>query len=119
MVLVVEDREEVRTLTCRMLQELGYETLAAAGGDEALAAARRHPGPIPLLLTDVVMPGMNGREVAEHLRLVHPGIKAIFMSGYTDRILTKAGTIDSAAAYLQKPFTLAQLAEILRQVERA
>ena len=118
-VLVVEDREEVRTLTCRMLEELGYTALAAASGDEALTVARRHSGTIPLLLTDVVMPGMNGREVADQLQQIQPGMKAIFMSGYTDRILTNTGSLDSAAAYLQKPFSLDQLAEILRQAEKS
>jgi len=117
MVLVVEDRDEVRTLTCRMIEHLGYQTIAASSGAEALEIARRHQGPIPLLLTDVVMPGMNGRELVEELHQIHPGMKAIFMSGYTDRILTNTGTLDSSAAYLQKPFTLDQVAEILRQVE--
>jgi two-component system, cell cycle sensor histidine kinase and response regulator CckA len=119
MVLVVEDREEVRILTCLMLEELGYQTLAAASGAEALVIARRHQGPIPLLLTDVVMPGMNGRELADQLHQIYPGMKAIFTSGYTDQILTNTGTLDSYTSYLQKPFTLPQLAEILQQVEKA
>jgi two-component system, cell cycle sensor histidine kinase and response regulator CckA len=116
-VLVVEDREEVRTLTCRMIEQLGYQALPASGGAEGLLLARSHPNPIPLLMTDVVMPGMNGREVADELHQIYPGIKVIFMSGYTDRILTHDGALDSSAAYLQKPFTLSQLAEVLRQVE--
>jgi CheY-like chemotaxis protein len=115
-ILVVEDREEVRNLTCRMLEELGYRTIAAASGLEALQIALAHPGGVPILLTDVVMPGMNGRELAERLLSVYPGMKTIFMSGYTDRILTDTAALDSSSAYLQKPFTLAQLAEILRQV---
>jgi two-component system cell cycle sensor histidine kinase/response regulator CckA len=111
-VLVVEDRAEVRTLACRMVEELGYQTLAAASGAEALSIAHHHPYPIPLLMTDVVMPGMNGRELADQLRQLYPEMKAIFMSGYTDRILT-----NPHEHYLQKPFTLLQLAEILRQGE--
>jgi PAS domain S-box-containing protein len=118
-VLLVEDREEVRTLTCHMLEEMGYQVLAASGGAEALVIAGRHADPIPLLLTDVVMPGMNGREVADRLHKLYPGMKAVFMSGYTDRILTDTGTLEFSAAYLQKPFTRAQLAAILRQVEQA
>ena len=115
-VLVVEDREEVRTMTCRMLRELGYETLSAAGGAEALALARVHPHRIPVLLTDVIMPGMNGRELAEQFRQIDPAMKTIFMSGYTDRILTDSQRLDTHTPYLQKPFTLTQLAAILRKV---
>ena len=117
LVLVVEDRDEVRSLICCMLDELGYRVLAASHGAEAIAMARDHAGPIPLLLTDVVMPGMNGREVDEELRRICPNIKTVFMSGYTDQILVDRGTIDSTALYLQKPFTLTELAAILRQVE--
>jgi CheY-like chemotaxis protein len=116
-VLVVEDREEVRFMTCRMLEELGYDTLEATGGAEALSVAGAHPHPIPVLLTDVVMPGMNGRELADQFHQIYPGMKTIFMSGYTDRILTGAHTLDTHTPYLQKPFTLAQLAEILRKVQ--
>lgn len=117
MVLVVEDRTEVRTLVCRMLEELGYRTLAATSGVEALTIAQRYEHPIPLLLTDVVMPGMNGRELADQLRQRYPAMKAVFMSGYPDRILTNTDTLDGREHYLQKPFTLTQLADILRQME--
>ena len=115
LVLVVEDRDDVRILTCAMLEELGYRTLAAAGGAEALEIVRRHQGPIPLLLTDVVMPGMNGRELWDQLHRIYPAMKVVFMSGYSDRILSNLGTLDSSSHYLQKPFTLARLADILRQ----
>ena len=118
-VLLVEDREEIRSLARHMLEEMGYTVLAACGGAEALAIAEQHDGAIPLLLTDVVMPGMNGREVADRLHEIYPGMKAIFMSGYTDRILTENGAPQLPAAYLQKPFTRAQLGAILRQVEQA
>ena len=115
MVLVVEDREDVRTLICRMLDELGYQVLSAAGGPEALEIAREQAEPIPLVLTDVIMPGMNGRDLVHEIRRLYPGIRAIFMSGYSDRILSDTGALDSPASYLQKPFTLAQLAGALRQ----
>jgi two-component system cell cycle sensor histidine kinase/response regulator CckA len=118
MVLVVDDRAEVRTLVCRMLEELGYQTLVATSGLEALTIARRHERPIPLLLTDVVMPGMNGRDLADQLRQIHPEMKTVFMSGHPDRILTDTGTLDADERYLQKPFTLTQLAEIFRQIEK-
>ena len=116
-VLVVEDREDVRALTCRMLEELGYRTLAAASGSEALALARGQGRFIPYLLTDVIMPGMNGRELADQFRRLHPKVKTIFMSGYSDRVLSGKHTPDSDTPYLQKPFTLAQLADVLRKVE--
>jgi two-component system cell cycle sensor histidine kinase/response regulator CckA len=116
-VLVVEDRDEVRAITCRMLEQLGYQPLAASGGADALLMAARHTTPIPLLLADVVMPGMNGRELAAQLHQVYPDMRVIFMSGYTDRILTHTGTLESWMSYLQKPFTLAQLEEVLQQAE--
>jgi two-component system cell cycle sensor histidine kinase/response regulator CckA len=116
-VLVVDDREDVRLLTCHIVRQLGYEALPASSGEEALEVARE-AGPIPLLLTDVVMPGMNGRELADEMRRRIPGIKVIFMSGYTDHILTQSGTIDPATLYLQKPFTVSQMAAVLRQAEQ-
>ena len=116
-VLVVDDRADVRSMVCNMLQELGYQTLAAGSGADALLAAAGHREPIPLLLTDVVMPGMNGRELADRFKETSPGTKTIFMSGYTDEILTNTHTSDSGAPYLQKPFTMGQLAEILRRVQ--
>ena len=115
-VLVVDDREDVRVLACRMLEELGYQTLAADGGLEALAVAGAFKGSIPVLLTDVVMPGMNGRELADQLRRARPQMKTIFMSGYTDRLLQQdAGA--GFSQFLQKPFTLAQLARELDAIE--
>jgi PAS domain S-box-containing protein len=116
-VLVVEDRADVRAMVCNMLEELGYQTLAADSGAGALLVAAAHPQPIPLLLTDVIMPGMNGSELAEQFRSISPRTKVIFMSGYTDEILTNTNSSDSGAPYLQKPFTMAQLAEMLRRVE--
>jgi CheY-like chemotaxis protein len=116
-VLVVDDRADVRSMVCNMLQELGYQTLAADSGAGALLVAAGHQEPIPLLLTDVIMPGMNGRELADRFKEISPGTKTIFMSGYTDEILTNTHTSDSGAPYLQKPFTMGQLAEILRRVQ--
>ena len=115
-VLVVDDREDVRVLACRMLEELGYRTLAADGGLEALAIAGSFKGAIPVLLTDVVMPGMNGRELSNQLQRVNPQIRTIFMSGYTDRLLqNEAGP--GFSQFLQKPFTLAQLARELDAIQ--
>jgi CheY-like chemotaxis protein len=117
LVLVVEDRADVRIMVCHMLQELGYQTLEADSGADALLIAAGHQQPIPLLLTDVIMPGMNGRELADQFRQFSPRTKTIFMSGYTNSIFTSADTSDSKPPYLQKPFNITQLAEILRQVE--
>ena len=83
-----------------------------------MAMARQHQGPIPLLLTDVVMPGMNGREVAERLRQIYPQIRVIFMSGHSGRILTETDKLDPSIVYLQKPFTLAQLAAVLQRANK-
>jgi two-component system, cell cycle sensor histidine kinase and response regulator CckA len=113
-VLVVEDRPEVRAVTCGMVEQLGYRVLGAANGAEAVTIAQHHQGAIPLLLTDVVMPGMNGREVAEHLCQIKPEMKVVYMSGFTGDLLTETGKLDALTSYLQKPFTLAELAETLR-----
>ena len=118
-VLVVEDRHDVRSVTCDMLEDLGYRAMGAANGAEALLIAKEQKDPIPFLLTDVMMPGINGREVAEQLRRTNPRMKVIFMSGYSDRILNDAGKLQHPALYLQKPFTAAQLADVLRRADNA
>ena len=111
-VLVVDDRDEVRDLTCRMIEQLGYRALAAPGGAEALEIAASAPG-LPIVLTDVVMPGMNGLELAEQLERICPAAKIVFMSGYAESTLIGQGG-RASGCFLQKPFTLAQLAEALR-----
>ena len=115
-VLVVEDREYVRGLICSVMEELGYTVLTAGDGGEALTVAGQQDRPIDLLLTDVIMPGMNGRQLAEQLRPSQPGMKVLFVSGYSDQFLNRGGSIDSRAEYLQKPFTRAQLVDALRRV---
>jgi two-component system cell cycle sensor histidine kinase/response regulator CckA len=118
-VLVVEDRHDVRSVTCDMLEDLGYRALGAANGVEALLIAKEHKDAIPFLLTDIMMPGINGREVAEQLRRMNPQMKVIFMSGYSDRILSDAGKLQLSTLYLQKPFTVAQLADVLQRADSA
>ena len=108
-VLVVEDQEEVRGLACTILRERGFEVLAAADGDEALAVARRFAGPIRLMLTDVIMPGMNGRDLAARMAPVRPDTRVIYMSGYTDRVVLEAD-----AMLIEKPFTADQLMAMVR-----
>jgi CheY-like chemotaxis protein len=119
-VLVVDDREDVRLLASRMVEQLGYEVITASSGAEALELARSQKnGTPPLLLTDVVMPGMNGRELSDEMRRIFPGLKTVFMSGYSDHILSDTGALDSSTQYIQKPFTVTQLDEILRRVAEA
>ena len=115
-VLVVEDQPEVRTLTCTIVRNLGYEVLEAVDGAEALVVAERHAGPIRLLISDVIMPGMNGPELAAQLALTQPQMKTIFMSGYTDRIMSEAGEIDTSIAFVQKPFTPDHLGAAVHRV---
>ncbi len=90
--------------------------LAAANGLEALARAGSHAGPVQLLLTDVVMPGMNGRELAERLAAVRPGLRVLFVSGYASDVIAKRGVLEEQVNLLEKPFSRASL---LRRVRRA
>lgn len=115
-VLIVEDDDEVRSLAREILQAFGYRVLEAAHGAEALAAARQHPGPIHLLVTDVVMPGMNGREVAEALARERPDTKTLYLSGYTENAVVHHGVVDARMAFLKKPFTPDTLARKVREV---
>ena len=108
-VLLVEDRDDVRTVTRRMLQRSGHAVLEAADGEAALEIHRRHRGPIQLLITDIVMPGMSGRELAEQLAPDRPDMKILFMSGFTrDEILPHGGE-GTNSGFIQKPFTIDQL----------
>jgi PAS domain S-box-containing protein len=115
-VLVVEDEESVRALACRILSGRGYNILEAPNGKEALRMVREYPGKIHLVLTDVVMPGMSGKELVSQLEALRPGIKALYISGYTDNAIVHHGTLDSAVAFLQKPFAVGSLAGKVREV---
>ena len=112
-ILVLEDDHSVRRLICRMLNELGYSPLETATADECMAAANKL-GKIDLLLTDIVMPGMNGCEVHEQLAAKWPGIKTLFMSGYTGDILTQHNLEESGDQFIAKPFTQTALARKIR-----
>ena len=115
-ILLVEDEEAVRTLAQRVLLESGYTVLAAAGGRQALEIAGRHPGPIHLLLTDVVMPGMSGRDLAERLGSERPGICVLYTSGYTDDAVFQRGVTEIGVAFVGKPFTSDALRHKVRDV---
>jgi two-component system, cell cycle sensor histidine kinase and response regulator CckA len=113
-VLLVEDEVSLRTFTCTLLRNSGYTVLEAADGDEALALAGQYNRPIHLLLTDMIMPGMNGRAVAEKLASLHPEAKVLFMSGYTGFV--SRGLIDPHAVLVSKPFTREELLRKIQQV---
>lgn len=114
--LLVEDEEEVRTAVFESLQMRGYTVLKARHGREALMLCRRHPGPLHLLLTDVVMPQMTGPELAQRLGLLHPDLKVLYMSGYTSDALMERNVGAPGTAFLQKPFTPDALARAVREV---
>jgi PAS domain S-box-containing protein len=114
-VLLVEDQPGVRKFAKRLLESQGCAVLEAENGAEALLAAESHQGEIHLLLTDVILPGLNGKEVLERLRIVRPGLKAVFMSGYTDDIIAPHGVLEPGVVYLAKPFTPAALAAKLTE----
>jgi len=115
-VLVVEDEDAVRRLAERILRAVGYRVLTAANGGEALLLCERHPGEIALLLTDVVMPQMSGRDLAERLDKVLPGLRVLYMSGYADSAIVHHGVIDPDTRFIGKPFSAAALARKVREV---
>ncbi len=115
-VLLVEDEDSVRQLARRILVDRGYQVLEAADAIQALEVARGHPEPIHLLLTDVVMPGLNGRELADRLRPQRPGMEVLYMSGYSDHAVLRDQTLNSGSNFLHKPFTPESLAVRVRDV---
>ncbi|MFI5118973.1 MAG: PAS domain S-box protein [Thermoanaerobaculia bacterium] len=115
-VLVVEDEEAIRRLTCRALEAYGYTVLSAASAREAIRLCEEHAGEIHLILTDVVMPGMSGRELARSAAALRPLVKVLFMSGYTDNVIVHHGVLDAGTPFLQKPFTPRSLAQKVREV---
>ena len=115
-VLLVEDEGAVLRMGKAMLESFGYTVLAADRPDEALAVAARHNGPLHLLVTDVVMPDMNGKELMVQIRKHHPRIKVLFMSGYTADVIMHRGILQQDVNFLQKPFTVDSLARKVREV---
>jgi PAS domain S-box-containing protein len=115
-ILVVEDADLLRALARRVLEGFGYTVLTAHGGQEALAMAEAHPGPVHLLLTDVVMPEMGGAELAKRLAARRAEILVLYMSGYTDDAIVRQGVLDEGVAFIQKPFTAESLVRRVREV---
>jgi PAS domain S-box-containing protein len=115
-VLVVEDEDVLRGLVRRMLGLLDYEVLEAASGGDAFLLCERHKEPIHLMITDVVMPQMGGRQLAERVASLHPEMKVLYMSGYTDDAIVHHGVLEPGTPFLQKPFTASSLARTVRKV---
>ena len=115
-VLIVEDDDVLRKLAQRVLHSHGYRVLDAENGEDALRVSKEHEGPIHLLLTDVVMPRMGGKELAERLQPLYPQMKVIYMSGYTDNTIVHHGILAPELNFIQKPFTPEGLAHKMRKV---
>jgi len=115
-ILLVEDQDEVRRVAHAILRRYGYHVIEARNAGEALLSCERHPRTIHLLLTDVVMPQLSGRELAERLATMRPTMKVLYMSGYTENVIVHHGILDSGIAYLQKPIVPELLARRVREV---
>jgi nitrogen-specific signal transduction histidine kinase len=114
--LIVEDDNSVRALTRTVLRSYSYDVIEAADADDALRCVSQQARPIHLLVTDLVMPGMSGRELAERLKAVRPEMKVLYVSGYTDDAVVRHGLLEAEVAFLQKPFTPSALASKVREV---
>ena len=115
-ILVVEDEDALRTLLCRFFRLYGYDVLEARHGGEALLLSERHRGPIHLMVTDVVMPQMSGKELADRLAPLHPEMTVFFMSGYADGDLTAYGAPEPSEHFIPKPFRPMDLVKKVRDI---
>jgi len=115
-ILIVDDEEPLRAVIADLLTQLGYHMLSAANGDEALVVATNYKGRIDLLLSDVVMEGLPGPELAEKLLVSRPELKVIFMSGFADSYLAPNGILEPGTVLVQKPFTIRMLSSRMREV---
>jgi CheY-like chemotaxis protein len=115
-ILLAEDDPSVRALAARALEGAGYEVLAAAGPRQALELVRAARGPIALLVTDVVMPVMNGRQLADELAGTSPATRVLYLSGYTQNVIVHHGVLDGGLHFLAKPFTPSALLAKVREV---
>ena len=115
-ILLVEDEEPVRTLTREYLSACGYKVLEACDGNDALRVASAHRDTIHLLVTDVVMPNLGGRQLAEALSASHPESKVLYLSGYTNDAIVRLGILESNLSFLQKPFRPSVLISKVREV---
>jgi len=114
-ILVVDDENQVRALARDILLGAGYRVLEAEDGDQALRVVEEHPGPVHVLVTDVMMPGINGKELADRLGAAYPDMKIIFMSGRAAEVISDAGVLIPVDAFLAKPFTVDRLLNKVRE----
>ena len=115
-ILVVEDDAGVRGAVISILKSRGYKILEAHGGKAAIELLSKQKDPIPLMLTDVIMPEMSGKELAEKVRLIRPEIKILFLSGYTENVIAHHGVLEPGINFLAKPFTIQSLTQKVREV---
>ncbi|WP_072910034.1 PAS domain-containing hybrid sensor histidine kinase/response regulator [Malonomonas rubra] len=115
-ILLVEDEAAILNITATMLEEQGHTVLRAGTPGQAMEIAREHPGEIDLLMTDVIMPEMNGRELAKNVLALRPGTKRLFMSGYTADVIAHHGVLDEGVHFIQKPFSLPDMTAMVRNV---
>jgi len=115
-VLLVEDEDAIRQLGEKLLANLGFKVIAASTPSRAIDLAEKHAGPIDLLVTDVVMPEMNGRDLAAEIRSLYPNLKILFMSGYTANVIAHHGVLEEGVNFLQKPFSKQDLASMIGRV---
>ena len=115
-ILLVEDEQVILNMTKRILERQGYTVLAAGTPGEAIQMAEEHTGRISLLMTDVIMPEMNGRDLARNILSIYPNLKRLFMSGYTANVIAHQGVLDKGVHFIQKPFSIRDLAAKVREV---
>ena len=113
-VMVVEDELPLRKLFSRVLSRKGYTVITAANGVDALDRARRYANPIDILVTDMILPSMDGRQVATQMKILYPDIRVLYITGYTNEEMIARGLRDETATLLEKPFSLAELIEAVR-----
>ncbi|HEX2095479.1 MAG TPA: response regulator [Longimicrobiaceae bacterium] len=117
--LLTEDEDAVRAPLVRFLRRRGFSVLEARSGREALEVSQQHEGKIDLLVTDLIMPGMNGRELAERVAVGRPEIQIVYISGYNDDEIARRGLVDVRTVFLQKPFAPSQLVEVVEELLRS
>ena len=115
-ILVTEDEDIVRKISVRALEKRGYRVMQAHDAREALKLNKAHRGPIDLLLTDVVMPGMNGQELAAAVRRTRPGTRILYMSGYSREMVERQGTLEAGTAFIEKAFSAEKLCNTVRDI---
>ena len=114
--MLVEDEPSLLSLTSTMLEKLGYRVLRSSSPGEAIRIAKEHAGEVHLLITDVVMPEMNGHNLAMKILSLYPGLNCLFMSGYTDDVIAHTGVREEGTHFIQKPFSGQQVATKVRMV---